>query len=107
MTEGLCRWELLSSRVGGSEFNIDAPADVVELNKHISDLTILIDLEQIESLNGNLSRANDHLPVPQNVAAAGGHDLDGLDVIDRWSEKDTVDVVLLAGESDATDLFQS
>jgi hypothetical protein len=104
MYENLCSGQLFTSGIGGGESDIDTPGDVVEFDEHIRDLAFLVDFEQVESLDGSLSGANDHLPVPQNIVAASRHDLDCLDVIDRWSEEDTIDVVLLAREGDATEL---
>lgn len=104
MDDNLCSGQLFACRVGGGESDIDTPANVVEFNEHIRDLAIIADLEQVESLDGGLLGADNHLPVPQNIVAASGHDLDCLDISDRWSEEDTIDVVLLAREGDATEL---
>lgn len=104
----LCHGEHLTVGAVGDETDIEAPGDVVEFDKHVGDLAVLVDLEQVESLDGSLSRANHHLPVPQDIAAACGHDLDGLDIVDRRRVQNAVDVVLLAGEGDASELrFQS
>lgn len=102
--EKLCRWEHLTAGVCGDETDIEAPGDVVELDKHVGDLAELVDLKQVESLDGGLSRADHHLPVPQDTAAASRHDLDGLDILDRRRVQNAVDVVLLAGEGDASEL---
>ena len=87
------------------EADVDPPADVFELDEHVGDLLVRIDLEQVESVDWDL-RATDtgHVPVPEDLVASSDQGHVRSNIGDRGSEENTLDVLGLAGERNRADL---
>ena len=61
----LCQRQLCSVSAVHGQASVDTPSNVVELNKHIGDLLVGRDLEEVESVDTELLCANpSESPVP-------------------------------------------
>lgn len=97
--------QLFAGWVGGGVSSVDAPSNTIELDMESGDLLLLVDFEEIETLDGDLLATDaGEFPVPDDHVVSSWCDLDVLDAGQAGGVENTGDVVLLAIEGDSTDL---
>ena len=85
--------------------SILTPSNAIELELRLRDLALVVEGEQVESLDWRLLRADvGEVPVPKDFVATDGVDAEGFGTEVGWGVEDAVEVVVAALEGYAAEL---